>query len=112
MYGCGTLILDALNGLTSAASQSLDVNLDQFLTATNSVPVLQHQNDIGTALQATGDVEWLSFIRSEFNTTLIFGRNQGIPLGDGFHSIFLEGLPWFQFQSSLNMPGRSLGLRR
>jgi hypothetical protein len=105
-------MLDALNRLTSAASQSLDMDLDQFLTPTNPVPVFQHQNDIGTALQATGDVEWLSFIRSEFNTTPILGRNQGIPLGDGFHSIFLEGLPWFRFQSSLSMPGRSLGLRR
>jgi hypothetical protein len=106
----GTRILVTRNGLIFAAFQSMDVNLDQFLTLSNPAPASQHQIDTGTALQATGDLEWLSFIRSEFNTTPAFGRNQGTHLGYGFHSIFLEGLPWFRFQLSLNMTGRSFGL--
>jgi hypothetical protein len=100
------------NRLTSAAFQSLDANLDQFLTLTNPTPIVQHRSDTGTALQAAEDVEWLSFIRSEFSTTPVSGRNQGIPFGYGFHYSFLYGLPWYRFQSSLNMPGRSFGLRK
>ena len=97
--------------LTSVAFQSLEANEDQFLTLTSSASIVQGRSGNETILQATEDMEWLSFIRSEFNTTPVSNRNKNIPFSSiGFHSVFFDRLPWFQFQSALEMAGKSFSL--
>jgi len=96
------------HSLTSAACQSPDVSLDQILIATSPPQVERYVSaDFAeTTPQATNDVGWLSFIHNEVASTPSFSIDHNVHFGNGSHSAFLDGLPWFQFQSLLNIPGK------
>ena len=87
--------------------------MDQILIATSPPPVERYVSaDFAeTTPQATNDVGCLSFIHSEVTSTPSLSVDPNFHFGNGFHTAWLDGLPWFQFQSLLNIPGKAFFFR-